>query len=152
MLCLVAQSCPTLCDSMAPLSMGILQARILDWVAMPSFRGSFQPRDWIQVSCITGGFFYHLSHQGSPINAITCAVSLFLCGVNSMWHNDGPRGATQLTETTNEDKLGFWQVMVKVLGCPIDNVLYRSFLLVLHLPLPPASWRWTSLSFCQLSF
>ena len=29
----------------APLSMGILQARILEWVAMPSSRGSSQPRD-----------------------------------------------------------------------------------------------------------
>ena len=28
----------------APLSMGILQARILEWVAMPSFRGSSQPQ------------------------------------------------------------------------------------------------------------
>ena len=46
----VAQLCLTLCDPMAfslkaPLSMGILQARILEWVAMPSFRGSSQPRD-----------------------------------------------------------------------------------------------------------
>ena len=40
-----------------PLSMGILQARILEWVAMPSSRGSSQPRDRTQVSCITGGFF-----------------------------------------------------------------------------------------------
>ena len=32
----------------APLSMGILQARILEWVAMPSSRGSSQPRDWTQ--------------------------------------------------------------------------------------------------------
>ena len=30
----VTQSCPTLCDPMAPLSMGILQTRILEWVAM----------------------------------------------------------------------------------------------------------------------
>ena len=36
---------------------GILQARILEWVAMPSFRGSSWPRDWTQVSCIAGGFF-----------------------------------------------------------------------------------------------
>ena len=40
-MCLVAQSCPTLCDStdcslQAPLAMGILQARILEWVVMPS--------------------------------------------------------------------------------------------------------------------
>ena len=35
--------------------MGILQARILEWVAMPS-RGSSQPRDQTQVSCTAGGF------------------------------------------------------------------------------------------------
>ena len=38
-------------------SMGNLQARILEWVAMPSARGSCQPRDWTQVSHIAGGFF-----------------------------------------------------------------------------------------------
>ena len=41
----------------APLSMGLLQAGILEWVAMPSSRRSSQPRDWTQVSCIAGGFF-----------------------------------------------------------------------------------------------
>ena len=41
----------------APLSMGILQARILEWVAMPSSRGSSPPRHWTQVSRIAGGFF-----------------------------------------------------------------------------------------------
>ena len=41
----------------APLSMGISQARILRWVAMPSSRGSSQPRDQTQISCIAGGFF-----------------------------------------------------------------------------------------------
>ena len=41
----------------SPLSMGILQARILEWVAMTSSRGSSQPRDQTQVSCIAGGFF-----------------------------------------------------------------------------------------------
>jgi len=37
--------------------MRILQARILEWVAMPSFRGSSQPRDGTQVSSIAGEFF-----------------------------------------------------------------------------------------------
>ena len=41
----------------APLSMGILQARILEWVAMTSPGRSSQPRDRTQVSCIAGGFF-----------------------------------------------------------------------------------------------
>ena len=61
-MCLVTQSCPTLCDPMvcssqAPLSVGILQARILECVGMSSSRGSSQPRDWTQVSCIAGIFF-----------------------------------------------------------------------------------------------
>jgi len=37
--------------------MGILQERILEWVAMPSSRGSSQPRDQTQVSLIVGRFF-----------------------------------------------------------------------------------------------
>ena len=37
--------------------MGILQVRILEWVAFRFSRGSSQPRDWTQVSCIAGGFF-----------------------------------------------------------------------------------------------
>ena len=48
---------------------GILPTRILEWVAMPSSRGSSWPRDWTQVSHMAGGFFfffYRLSHQGSP--------------------------------------------------------------------------------------
>ena len=36
---------------------GILQARILEWVAVPFSRGSSQPRDRTQVSRIAGGFF-----------------------------------------------------------------------------------------------
>ena len=43
--------------SQAPLSMGILQAGMLEWVAMPSSRGSSRPRERTQVSRIAGGFF-----------------------------------------------------------------------------------------------
>ena len=60
-LCLVAQSCLTVTPwtvaHQAPLSMRILQARILEWVAMPSSRGSSQSRDGTQVSLIAGRFF-----------------------------------------------------------------------------------------------
>ena len=41
----------------APLSTGVLQARILEWIVMSSSRGSSQPRDLTQVSCIADGFF-----------------------------------------------------------------------------------------------
>ena len=40
----VAWSCPTLCDPMDCAVHGILHARILEWVAFPFSRGSFQPR------------------------------------------------------------------------------------------------------------
>ena len=53
----VAQSCLTLCDPMDYTVHGILQARRLEWVAFPFFRGSSQPRDQAQVSHIVGGFF-----------------------------------------------------------------------------------------------
>ena len=60
---LVAVLCPTLYDPMncsPPGSSvhGILQARTLEWVAIPFSRGSSPPRDQTQVSCITGGFFH----------------------------------------------------------------------------------------------
>ena len=52
---LVTQSCQTLCNPVdcSPSGSsvhGVLQARILEWVAMPSSRGSTQPRDQIHVS------------------------------------------------------------------------------------------------------
>ena len=61
----VAQSCPTLCDPMDYTVHGILQARILEWVAFPFFRGSSQPGGLTQVSR-NAGRFYQLSHKGSP--------------------------------------------------------------------------------------
>ena len=41
----VTQLCPTLCDPMDYTVRGILQARVLEWVAVPFSRGSFPPRD-----------------------------------------------------------------------------------------------------------
>ena len=59
--CLVAQSCPTLCDSMdcsPPGSSvhGILQARIPEWLAIPFSGGSSPPRERTCVSCFTREF------------------------------------------------------------------------------------------------
>ena len=59
---LVAQYSPTLCDPMdcSPSGFsahGILQARILEWVAISFFRGSSPPRDQSLFSCISGRFF-----------------------------------------------------------------------------------------------
>ena len=57
----VTQLCLTLCDPMDCKVHGILQLRILEWVAFPFSRVSSQPRDRTQVSHIAGG-----NHKGSP--------------------------------------------------------------------------------------
>ena len=51
------QSCPTFCDPMDYTVHGILQARILEWVAIPFSRGSSQPRDQTLVFHIASEFF-----------------------------------------------------------------------------------------------
>ena len=66
--------CLALCDPMDYRPPGssvheISQARILEWVAMSSFRGSSRPRDRIHISyifCIGRWVLYLLSHQGTP--------------------------------------------------------------------------------------
>ena len=72
--CSVAQWCPTLCDPMdysPPGSSvhGISQARILEWAAISSSRGSFWLRDRNHVSCIGRAGSLPLSHGGSPHQA-----------------------------------------------------------------------------------
>ena len=52
--------------TVALLSMGILQARILEWVAISSSKGSSQPRDQTGVSCIGRQILLPLNHLGSP--------------------------------------------------------------------------------------
>ena len=53
----VTQSCPTLCNPTDCIVHGILQARILGWVAYSFSRGSSWPRNRTGVSCVAGGFF-----------------------------------------------------------------------------------------------
>ena len=49
---------------------GILQAGILEWVAMPFSRGSSQPRDQTQVSCTADRFFTSWATREAPVNCI----------------------------------------------------------------------------------
>ena len=69
--CWVAQLCLALCDPMScsPPGFsvhGISQARILEWVAISSSRGSSGPRDWTSVSCIAGRLLYHWATGEAP--------------------------------------------------------------------------------------
>ena len=66
---------PWIVARQSPLSMGILQARILEWVAMPSSSGSPQPRDQTHVSC-TAGRFLPSEPPGKPKNTGVGSLSL----------------------------------------------------------------------------
>ena len=78
-ICVCAQLplCPTLCDPMdcsPPGSSvhGILQARILEWVAMSSSTGSSWPKDWTYISCVSSigrQILYHWATWEAPFRA-----------------------------------------------------------------------------------
>ena len=54
---------------------GILQARILEWVAMTCSRGFSRPRDQTQVSCIAGGFFIAKPPEKPLTNSRAATIS-----------------------------------------------------------------------------
>ena len=90
------QSSPTLCDPMDCSLLGssvhgILQARILEWIAMPSSRGSPWPRGQTHifcVSCIAGGFF-----TAEAPAAIAAAKLLQSCPTPCDPRNGSPPGS-----------------------------------------------------------
>ena len=79
-------SCPALCNLMdcsppGTSAHGILQARILEWIAMPSSRGSSQPRDWTW-SPASRQLLYHL---GSPSQSYIYTYIPFLLNFLPIW-------------------------------------------------------------------
>ena len=80
---LVSQLCPTLCNPMdcsPPGSSvhGILQAQTLEWFAMSSSRGSFQPRDQTLVSCTAGRFFTIWATRKAYDRRTSCFLETFV--------------------------------------------------------------------------
>ena len=74
--CMCAQSCPAPCDYMDHSPPGssvhrILQARILEWVSIPSSKGSSWPRDSTCVSCIGRRILYNWATGESPFPKVT---------------------------------------------------------------------------------
>ena len=85
------QSCLTLCDlmdcSQPPLSIGFSKARILDWVAMPSSRESFQPRDrtYILYLYINRCLVLRLPEETSIKHFTMLLYFLILAAPQGMW-------------------------------------------------------------------
>ena len=81
-ICQVAQSGLTLCDPMdysPPGSSvpGILQARALEWVTMPSFRGIFPAQGSNPSLLPCRRILYQLSYQGSPFARLGCYKTVY---------------------------------------------------------------------------
>ena len=81
----VTQSWLTLCHLMNYRVHGILQARILEWIAFPFSRGSSQPRNCTQVSCIAGGFFTNLATREAQEIWYKCTQTQILWFLRILW-------------------------------------------------------------------
>ena len=77
----VTQLCLTLCDPMNYIVHGILQARILEWIAYPFSSGSSWPRNRTEVPCIEGGIFTNWAIPTKFNNEILDVLKYFLKGV-----------------------------------------------------------------------
>ena len=123
------QSCLTPCDpidcSLPGSSVhGIFQSRILERVAMPSSRGSSQPRDWTPVSCgscIAGSFF-----TTEPLGKPMC---LMLCIIFPYYFSAGYRIHTDMLHFTSD--IDYWYLLpllvsvllevIHFIGCFLKN-------------------------------
>ena len=91
--CVVALSCLTLCDPMDPMDPpgssvhGILQARILESVAISFSKGSSRTRDRNFVCCIAGGFFTTDS-PGMPLRSLL-GLTISICLLTPVEHKKG---------------------------------------------------------------
>ena len=81
--CQVAQSCLTLCNPVDYTAHGILQARILEWVAFPFSRASSQPRDRAQVSRTAGRFFISWATREAHMNVPNFRKEIVLLNIKN---------------------------------------------------------------------
>ena len=98
----VAQSCLTLCDPVDYTVHGILQARILEWVAVPFSRGSSQPTQGSNPSLPhCRRILYYLSHKGSPQGCkvgYNSLIKSYKIGLREAQAYKRPQGCTVLSE------------------------------------------------------
>ena len=79
---------PTDCSLPVSSVLGILQARILEWVAILFSRGSSQPRDRTRVSCIASGFFTNCATREAPIWQEVFSIHSSFPSFTTNWASD----------------------------------------------------------------
>ena len=85
----IAQSCLTLCNPMdcSPSGAsvhGILQARILEWGAIPFSRGSSQPTDQTQISSIVGRCYNLWATREASVRVYILKITVNVNGINTL--------------------------------------------------------------------
>ena len=120
---LVTESFPTLCDAMdctPPGSSihGILQAWILEWVAIPFSRGSSWPRDQTWVSHISKQIHYCLNHQGSTYMYVCIYTYIYISITTALKER---QGITARLRRITECLMNFWHH-----SHTLPSILYKS--------------------------
>ena len=133
----VAQLCPTLChpmDCSPPGSSvhGILQARVLEWVAISSSRGTFQPRDRTQVSCVAGRRFTFWATREAPSVQFSSVQSLSRVRLFATPWSAARQASLSITNSRSSLKL-----MSVELVMPSSHLILCRPLLLLP-PIPPS--------------
>ena len=124
------QSCLTLCNPLDYTVHGILQARILEWVAVPFSRGSSQPRNQTYVSHIVGTFFTSWATREAR-NTGVGSLSLLQCILPTQESNQGLLHCRQiLYQLSHQGSPWNWSLVPKRLGTTarINNLIQNYFL------------------------
>ena len=131
----VAQSCPTLCNPMDYIVHGILQARILEWVAFPFFRRSSQPRGTLVyckaplISWLCRCLWTELTQPATP--QLLLCLPLFLFWIHLEWGQEA-KVLLEMTFSAMAERHGYACMLClgtawhpgRACGCPFQGSNY----------------------------
>ena len=135
----------------------ILQARILEWVAISFSRESSWPRDWTRISCIKGRFFLPSNHQGSPTPLPECKLECLCSALREIiWPFPSMNTYSQKKRLTHtfqrlaipRDILEDWRPFHFTSPLPLPPFHFTSHYLSLSILLLNSVPHWFSLADC----
>ena len=118
--CVLTQLCLTLCDPMdcsppGSSTHGIIQARILEWVAISSSKGSSWPRDWPCICCIGRWILYQWATREAN-SSLPFSNKLFWPQLKGCWNEDPSLFSTARSDTA-------FRILVILVSCLLSGFL-----------------------------